>query len=147
MIEHTTNFIGQFISKLNNSTKKIQCLKVNSPNKKQNYVNYSKDNNIPPKSGDLISSIDNNILPTKKNELDLEYQDLKLKPQNQSVVITITIDSSDSESKHTKEECVICFQETYCVSFACGHRSCGMCRKKWKKICKTCPICRKNIFN
>ena len=88
--------------------------------------------------------ISNNLNTNNNNIIDCN---INSKNQGKELLI-ITLDKdADLELKEDDlEECVICFQNSYCVEFPCGHKSCGKCRKKWKKISKSCPICRKIIF-
>lgn len=85
--------------------------------------NFSTNNNIN----------ENDNLNSKNHEKEL-------------LIITLDTDADLELKEDDLEECVICFQNSYCVEFPCGHKSCGKCRKKWKKISKSCPICRKIIF-
>lgn len=107
-------------------------------------------------SKSILLSGYNNLIDKREND-NPEYKMYTCDTVNafqreeiKKVVITITLETdSDSENeakKYKSEECIVCFQDSLCFMLPCGHKTCGKCKKKWKKISKTCPICRKIIF-
>lgn len=134
--------------------------------RKYNSKQYTSNNSNSNKKADLLCSkyqyyssnhsgftstdkpISNNNFNTNNNDETLNKRmNYQRNNNTEKVVIRITLENDlDLDLKEfDKEECVICLQSNFCYSFTCGHKSCGVCRKKWKKLSKTCPVCRRLI--
>ena len=169
------NFLHSFMTKLNNRLSKNASSKnlhktnlpMSSHNadfnsnllggiNSQSYIKRDKFNSLNNFTDlELIENYTerNLVQNTQKNSNNLNTNNnitnCNINSKNQEkelLIITLDTDADLELKEDDLEECVICFQNSYCVEFPCGHKSCGKCRKKWKKISKSCPICRKIIF-
>lgn len=48
---------------------------------------------------------------------------------------------------HTKDTCIVCYEESELVKLRCKHIICKECSISWFKKHNTCPYCRKYMFN
>jgi hypothetical protein len=61
--------------------------------------------------------------------------------------VQFNFENLDTKDVQTIEDCSICLESTSSIITSCNHQYCTYCIQNWINIRRSCPFCRKNLYN